>query len=174
MTERQLKFVELIQSHRHQVMGYIFALVHNLHDTEDLYQQTIAILWRKFDQYDPERPFGAWACAIARYEVANFGRSHQQRTINFAEDLSEQLIDPASENPAEGLEAYGEYLQRCVAKLGRPDQLLLELYYGGLKSGQQIAEEQGRSLQGIYNALSRIRRRVLACIEHSVAQEHHG
>ena len=61
-------------------MGYIYALVHNMNDAEDIYQQTSVILWRKFEEYEAESDFFRWASIIARYEVLNFFRTSSTRS----------------------------------------------------------------------------------------------
>ena len=46
-------FAALLRENRSRVFGYLLALVQNLSDAEDLYQQTALVLWEKFSQYEP-------------------------------------------------------------------------------------------------------------------------
>ena len=64
---RTEEFVELSSSHQRQLLGYIFTLVGNMDDAEDLLQQTNLILWRKFDDYQPGTDFIRWACYVAAF-----------------------------------------------------------------------------------------------------------
>ena len=74
MTRSHEQFTGLLMRHQSQVFGYIFAAVHNLHDAEELYQDTSLILWRKFAGYRPDSDFARWACQTAKYEILRFQR----------------------------------------------------------------------------------------------------
>lgn len=165
------EFAQLVQAHQHQVMSYIYALVHNLHDAEDLYQQTLEILWAKFDQFQRTGHFGRWACGVARLEVANFRRRKQDNFVFPSPELLEQLIEPATRQDASMRELYHEALAACRSKLTESDQLLLKLFYNGDQTAKEIAASQNRTLAGVYNALSRIRILLLDCIKHRLARE---
>ena len=65
----------MLARHQSQLFGYIYSLVRDLDDADDLFQQTSLVLWDKFDLFDPSRSFVGWACGVARYEVLNFLRS---------------------------------------------------------------------------------------------------
>ena len=45
--------------------AFIGAAVRDVVTREDVFQEVAMILWKKFDLYDPVRPFGAWARGIA-------------------------------------------------------------------------------------------------------------
>ena len=47
--DRHNLFSELITRHQSQLYAYIFAIVRNQQDADDLYQSVCLILWRKFD-----------------------------------------------------------------------------------------------------------------------------
>ena len=51
------QFTDLLLRHQAQVFGYIFAAVQNLHDAEELYQDTSLVLWSKFADYRPGSDF---------------------------------------------------------------------------------------------------------------------
>ena len=63
--ERQTKdFLVLFQQHERQIYGYILSLVPNIASADDISQNTSLRLWERFDQFDPNKDFGAWARAI--------------------------------------------------------------------------------------------------------------
>ena len=62
--ERQTKdFLVLFQQHERQIYGYILSLVPNIASADDISQNTSLRLWERFDQFDPNKDFGAWARA---------------------------------------------------------------------------------------------------------------
>jgi RNA polymerase sigma-70 factor, ECF subfamily len=167
---RTEEFVELSSSHQRQLLGYIFTLVRNMDDAEDLLQQTSLILWRKFDDYQPGTDFMRWACCIAHLEVLSFLRRRQRDSLHLDEQLLMQLADTRL-GRAKRYEQYREGLQRCRERLTATDRELLELCYGGTLSTKEIAVKLDRSADSIYHSLQRIRRVLFDCITRVVAQE---
>src|SRR6185295_4364185 len=89
--------------------GYILTHLREFDAAEDVLQQTALILWEKYDQYDPSRPFLAWALGIARYEVLNAKKRARPGRSLLEGDLVELVV--------------GEYL-RLESELPRRRQLL--------------------------------------------------
>ena len=86
-SERHDLYVELLARHRRQLFGYIYALLRNFADTEDIYQQTALVLWQKFDQYEADTNFLSWSCRVAQFEAKNLMRRHQRDRLYFDEDI---------------------------------------------------------------------------------------
>ena len=65
-------------------------------DVEDLVQETLIAIHTRRGTYDPERPFGVWLFAIARYKmIDHFRRRRQNCAIEDVEDL---LVSEGFEN----------------------------------------------------------------------------
>ena len=62
-------FLRLFLQVERELLRYVMALVPNVSDARDVVQETAIALWQKFDQYDPERPFVAWASRFAMNEA---------------------------------------------------------------------------------------------------------
>ena len=71
-TKNDKLLFRLLLENRHRMYGYIFSLVRNRADAEDLLQETSITLWEKFDQFDPETDFIPWAFRVALWKVKNF------------------------------------------------------------------------------------------------------
>ncbi|MEK6236931.1 MAG: sigma-70 family RNA polymerase sigma factor [Planctomycetales bacterium] len=91
--ERNDVFLELLARHRGQLFGYIYALVQNLHDADELFQKTTIVLWKKFGEFQPESDFMAWACRAAKLEMCNYVRSRGRDRHVFSDALLEQLAE---------------------------------------------------------------------------------
>ena len=48
------------------VAGYVSSMTPDVHEADDLLQDTAVVLLRKFGEYDPGRSFVAWALGIAK------------------------------------------------------------------------------------------------------------
>ncbi|MSR55681.1 MAG: hypothetical protein EXS09_20730 [Gemmataceae bacterium] len=75
---RREMFAQHLRVNRTRLFGYIHALVRNLADADDSFQQTAFSLWRRFDAYDPSRRFLQWECGVARLEAANLLRTRSR------------------------------------------------------------------------------------------------
>src|SRR5262249_35559801 len=93
----QAEFAGRLRQDQTRLYGYIHALVRDLNDADDLYQQTALILWKKFAEFDRSRSFFAWACGIARLEAASFLRSRSRQRLYFSDDLSLLLVEAQEE-----------------------------------------------------------------------------
>ena len=94
--------------HQTQLFGYIYSLVRNLDDADDLFQQTSLALWKKIDQYDPARAFcpGRSALPVSRCPI--FCRSRGRDRLYFSDELNLLLIEAHEEL---GLEPADERLE---------------------------------------------------------------
>jgi RNA polymerase sigma-70 factor (ECF subfamily) len=59
-------------------------------DVEDLVQETLIAVHTRRATYDPERPFGVWLFAIARYKMIDHFRRHRQSCA--IEDVEDILV----------------------------------------------------------------------------------
>jgi RNA polymerase sigma-70 factor (ECF subfamily) len=164
-------FATLLRENRSRVFGYLLALVHNLSDAEDLYQQTALVLWEKFSRYEPGSDFGTWATSVAHYSAVNFLRRQSRRRLLLNDAVLERLVETQATIRDREVSERSEALKRCLDTLSSNHRRLLMLRYHGEYSMQQIAKQESRSIGALYVALSRIRKALLSCIEQRIAGE---
>lgn len=164
------EFVDLLGRHQVQLMGYIYALVHNMDDAEDLYQQSSLVLWRKFDQFDANTDFFRWASTIARYEVMNFLRTRATRRQYFSDRFMELLANDRTPDVNSHMELRRQALAGCVKKLSQSDRRLVEMCYSGHLLVKDAAAALRRPAKSVSDSLSRIRRTLYECINRTLAQ----
>ena len=130
------EFAERLSSVQTQLYSYIYSLICNINDADDLYQQTSIVLWRKFEQFDRSREFSSWAFGIARFEVSNFLKKRSRQRLYFSDELTLQLletqqrrIENGASAPAVTTEERREILASCVQKLRISDQRLMSDCY---------------------------------------------
>ena len=164
------RFANLLHASRSRIFGYIYSLVHHQADAEDLFQETAVQLWKRFDEFDPSGDFGRWATGFAHFTVLNFIRVSGRRRAFFSEDLLNQLRRVDEREATETSSARAEALTECFERLPKADRQLVELCYAGDRTMKDVAAEQQRTADAIYQAMSRIRRVLLACIEKTLAR----
>lgn len=165
------RFTDYLKDHRTQVFGYIFAIVRDLEDAEEIYQQTTVVLWQKFDAFDGAS-FARWACRTAHYVALGHLRSKRRRRICFNEEVLELLADTAN-TADEAAFSRRDALEDCLNKLSAGDRRLIDLCYAADQPVKTIAERWGRSPQSITNSLRRIRRSLYECVSRVLAGERH-
>ena len=53
------------------IAAFISSLVPDFHDADDILQNVAVVTVRKYEQFDPNRSFVAWAIGIAKNEIWN-------------------------------------------------------------------------------------------------------
>jgi RNA polymerase sigma-70 factor (ECF subfamily) len=145
-------------------------LVPNLDDAQEVIQQTAAVLWEEFDQYDPALPFTPWACRFA-LNISKQWLARQRRwAAILQDDFAMQLIQRRDEIESQ-IDGRLRHLQNCVGKLPPEHRSLVDGYYSRRVSVERLATETGRSVDAIYKALQRIRNAIQECIEQAVRAE---
>jgi RNA polymerase sigma-70 factor, ECF subfamily len=167
------RFAELLRRHHTQLFGYLYALVHDVNDAEDLYQETSMALWGKFDEYREGTNFFGWAIATARYKMLHFLRA-RRRQSQFSAELRETLKNDFDDLDAGVLKARLEALQDCKERLSEDDRSLLDACYGRDLSFRETADQLGRSPRSVYDALMRIRRVLMECVRDRLVKQERG
>ena len=171
LLEKQEEFEDLLALHQQRILGFIFSILRDVADSQDVLQQTAVVLWQKFDRFERDTNFLSWAMAVARLEALSFIRYRRRRRMYFDQGLMEQIADDVVDRSRDYELCRREALQGCVSKLPQKDKSLLTSRYSHGLGAQQMAEILDRSANSITNSLTRIRRRLLECIERSVRKE---
>jgi RNA polymerase sigma-70 factor, ECF subfamily len=170
--DRHSLFVELITCYQSELYGYIYAVVRNWQDTDDVYQSVCLILWSKFEMFRAGTNFFAWARQTARNKISEYLK-HKQSPLHVTEKGMDVLSETAAECYNDEREAYLAALKRCKETLNATDNELLKLRYVDELSIIQIAKRLQRFQPSISRSLNRVRRRLYECVEMElVAQDH--
>lgn len=169
------EFAQLLAAHQNRLFGYIYAMIPNMQDAEDVYQNTVMALWRKFAEYRPGTNFAAWTRAVARFEIQHHFRSKSRCRVHFDEEMLAELTETQallqSADTSSSLDSYTPALLGCMDKLSEDDRQLVTLCYAAQSSLTQTAKRLGRSPQSVCNSLGRIRRALFDCIRQATRGE---
>lgn len=165
-------FAELITRHQGQIYGFIYAVVRNREDTDDLFQSVCLVLWRRFESFRLGSSFLAWARQIARNKISHFVK-RKRLPIYVGEGLLDILIEGSTTPHSDEAEAYLAGLRHCRENLAATDEELLQLRYVEGLSTVDIAERTQRLQQSVSRSLNRIRCWLLECIRKELARQEH-
>jgi len=163
-------FVLLLAKHESAIRAFIYSLLPNWADTEEVLQETSLVVWRKFDQFTPGTNFLRWACRVAELEVRRFRSEKHHDRLQFGVSMLEQIAAIQTEE-SDLLELRRQALADCVKQLNERDKSLLASRYVDNAPGVKIATDKGQPVETIYKRLQRIRRKLYDCVSHTVALE---
>lgn len=166
------EFLEQMAACQSRLFGYLYSLLHNMEDTEDVMQQTVLAMWRRYGEYDRERSFFAWAKAFAKFSALNHIRAKRRDRIVFGDELVLLLAeDEAIEPEGDVLSGYRDSLLHCMDRLPPSDLKLLKLCYFEGCNIAGAAAKLDRSPQSMCNSLRRIRLALFDCMAASIPLE---
>lgn len=168
--ERYETFLRCFAQDRDRVFAYVQSLLPHRADAEDVFQRCSIVLWRKFDDFDPDREFLSWACGVAFYEVRNFLRVAARDRLKFDDDLIAQLAERRLES-LKNVDRRLSALRRCLDCLKSDDRDLVNAAYDEALPLSEFARSSGRALQTLYNRLSIVRQQLLDCVQRKLAIE---
>jgi RNA polymerase sigma-70 factor (ECF subfamily) len=158
------QFAALWTAAQPTISAFIRTLIPQYQQADEVLQRVAVTLVRKFDQYDPTRPFGAWAVGVAKYEVLYYRRERATDRHLFGDGLIEQIAS-RYELFVEEVDPIRDALRRCIDELKGRSKRVIELRYRrGLRSNA-IAEEMTLSSGAVRMLLCRVRESLRHCIE---------
>ncbi len=164
------QFAQRLVRNQNKVFRYIVSLVANRADAEELFQQTCLTLWEQWDRYDFDLDFLPWACGIAHNHVRNHLRKRENSQVLLDNGLVEQLRRRSLERQNRE-DNRQEALLACLGELSDTHRTMVETYYGGEQSVEQIAHSSASTPNAVYKTLRRIRMMLYDCISKRLAAE---
>ena len=157
-------------ANQRRIYAFILTMVPNHGDAEDLFQETVLLMWSKFDTFAPGTSFAAWGYTIARYQVLSVRKRHSTRGVLFSQAAVE-LLQNESDRFVEQTDSRMQALRQCIDKLGPKDYELICMRYRNEVTIKSIAEQMGRSVQGVYKRIARIHDALLQCVRKAISAE---
>ncbi len=166
----QERFMRLWTDAQPAVVNYIHALVGDPAAARDLVQETALVLFRRFGEYDGDRPFLGWAIGVAKFQVLGFHRDKARSFIAFDTDLLDRFSEVWIEAAPAAIEQSAA-LEVCLERLtSRPRQMVRLRYFEELNS-EEIAHRLGSKSAAVRVTLQRIREQLRACMEKQLQLE---
>lgn len=162
--ELRRQLAVLWQQSQSSVTVFVWSMVANQHDAEDVIQNVAADAAMHFDRYDPARPFLPWVMGIARFKVIDYYRKHQRDPHVFLDEALEGVAQACVEVEPEMPERR-EALKQCVGGLSAKAKRLLSMRYDQGQSPTRIAEELDTTPGYIRLALFRTRTVLQNCVK---------
>jgi RNA polymerase sigma-70 factor (ECF subfamily) len=158
----------LMTRHQRQIFAYIYTLVPDRHDADDLLQETSLVICEKFEEFTPGTDFVAWACQIAWWRI-RYARQKFARAKVIFDDVVLEAVSRTAGTMREELDERHEALAVCLQKLPLRDRELVLTRYEAGGGVVEAARRSGRSMDAAYKALNRLRKLLHDCVTDQLA-----
>ena len=169
-SQQKEQFVQVLTSSQNRLYGYVFSLLGDHSRTLDVVQETNLVLWRRIEEFDPERPFAAWAFGIARMQVLAHLRDNKRDRLLLDAELAESLATEVESHTGK-MDSYREALRNCMATLKNDGRELIEGKYIRSMTISDLAQSRNKSVGAIKVSLMRVRKKLLECLQKRIALE---
>src|SRR3954454_20816916 len=167
-TESRKRLMALMTRHQRQIFSYIYTLVPNRYDAEDLLQETSLVICETFEDFKEGTDFVAWVCQIAYWRI----RYSRQKFARCKVVFDQTVIDAVAHTAVtlvEELDERHEALAKCLRRLPTRDRELVLTRYEPGSGVEEAARRSGRSIEAAYKALARLRKLLMDCVTNELA-----
>jgi len=170
MQDNSAELVQLMMKNQRKIFAYIMTLVPSRSDAEDILQEASLTICEKFSDFKIGTNFYSWACQIAYWKVRAARKKFATSKVVFNEEVLE-VISQTRVELEEELDYRHGALSRCLQKLNERDRRMVLVRYESGHNVKAAAQACGRTIQGAYKALTRIRKNLYDCVNLEVALE---
>ena len=160
------KYQEIISRYQGKLFAYLYRLVGNREEAEDLLQDVFIKVYRNLRSYDDQRKFSSWIYRIAHNEAINHIKRRYLKKFVSWEDLNSTKDKLETSNLEDGpAETWikKETVKDIDAAVGRLPlkyrQVLLLRYFSD-KSYDEISEILGKPLNTVGTLINRAKKKL--------------
>lgn len=167
----QEAYKELFSRYQKKLFAYIFHLVGNKNEAEDILQNVFSKMYKNINNFDTSRKFSSWIYRIAHNEAINFLKQKNRRHLVSWDDItkSKDKLDLAYkgeiiEEKWEHLEIVRE-IDRALEKLPKKYQQVLKLRYFQEYSYEDIGRILKKPVNTIGTLINRAKNKLLEIVK---------
>ena len=164
------ELVQLMMKYQRRIFAYIHTLVPYRSDAEDILQESCLTICEKFDEFTSGTNFYSWACQVAYWKVKAARKKFATSKVIFNQEVLDVVVETRATMEHE-LDYRHDALSHCLEKLNPRDRRMVLTRYEPGNSVSQAAQACGRTIQGAYKALTRIRKVLHDCVTFQVSLE---
>lgn len=166
------QFLELLLKHQTEVKAFIGSVIRNRQARDDVFQEVAIILWKRFTEYDPSRPFGAWARGIAVNKILQELRQQRRFPMVLEPDAIEAICKAFDRQECD-TDGRRDALAECIGSLPSRSRELLAMRYEKGWSCEDISKQLSLSCDAVYQSLSRVRSKLATCVDWRLKSAEH-
>ncbi len=162
---QRVHLVQVLTRHQLMITAYARAITGDAQLAEDVYQEVAVILAQ-----DPTRipalaeEVPVWLRAVTRRKALEVGRQ-ARRTPRLREEVLDLVAEHFDSNASDDLMDLREAMASCLSSLPADQRRIIDGRYRDNLTCEAIAGKVGRSVQGVYAVLKRVRVALQDCVE---------
>lgn len=160
-------FTALVHEHMDMLLTFIRATIHDPGTVDDIFQETMLVAWRRFDDYDPERPLAKWLRGIARRLILAHFSKLKRRPVHLSESVLQILDERLAQierHPGDTWKDKVVALDACLEHLPPSLRQCTELFYRDEYKTEQIAQTVHVTREAVKKRLQRARALLADCL----------
>jgi RNA polymerase sigma-70 factor (ECF subfamily) len=166
----RVRLVQVLARHQVMILAYARAIVRDLHLAEDVYQEVAVILAQDPTRMpDEEAGLAFWLREITRRKALELLRK-ARRASPLDEDVLELMASDFEPTQPEALGDLRAAMAGCLERLPDDSRAIVTGRYADDLSCEDIAARAGRSVQGVYAVLKRMRLALQDCVERALVR----
>jgi len=170
ITKNREAYRELFRRYEKKLFAYIYHMVKNREETEDILQNVFAKTYRSIEHFDLDRKFSSWIYRIAHNEAINYlKRKNKKQFISF-EDVStskDKLEASFSEDFIEDVWMRREEnaeIDEALEKLSPKYREVLKMHYFSEYSYEKISEILHKPVNTVGTLINRAKKKLVAAV----------
>ncbi len=164
-------YLRLLTQHDRWLAAYVYSLVPRAADADDILQEVKVTMWKHFAKFEPGSNFRAWSRKIATNQILNYRRAVQRDPGAELEESFVEAVAAEIDRRAEGLDRRAEALRDCLHQLPEAHRKVIVWRYYEDCGIEEIATKSRRSVEAVYQLLSRIRGVLNDCVSRQLAAQ---
>jgi RNA polymerase sigma-70 factor (ECF subfamily) len=149
--------------------AYVASVTRDFHLAEDVFQEVCAKAVARAGEFESVAHVVSWARVAGRNRAIDILRTRDGRHVGLSEELLAVL---AEEWPRRAeVDAMHDALEHCLEELTPNNRELLRLRYFEQRPCAEVAEQMGRKLETVYQALARLHRALGDCVRGRLKDE---
>lgn len=163
----------LVRENAGMLTAFLRAAVPHAHAVDDIWQETMLTAWRRWDDYDRSRPFGAWLRGIAGKNVLAWHRKNARAEVGCDEatlDYFSNALGRVHQLPGGSFDDKLQALRLCIEALPDHYQQAIRLRYESALMPAAVAAELELKTETVKKQLQRARTMLLECINRKLSQ----
>lgn len=163
-------YEEIVKRYEKKLFSYVYRLVGNKEETEDILQNVFVKAYRNIRTFDIERKFSSWIYRIAHNEAINFLKKRSKKKFVSWEDIvtSKDKMETKSEerSPIDlwiRKESRIE-MQEALSRLPEKYREVLKLRYFSEKSYNDIGRIIGSPVNTVGTLINRAKKKLMTII----------
>ena len=164
------QFIVLLTSNEVRLRAYALSLIPNWADADEVLQQANIVLWQKFGEFEPGTNFLAWSRRVVNLTARDFRKRQRRERVRFSDAFFEAVAEE-TDRLADLMAERERALEACLAKLKPEQREMMRLRYEEGGSVETVAAALDRTVQAVYQALSRVRKALFDCVNRALRAE---